>query len=68
MLNPRDSYELNQTASPYANVIAISKRARQISEEAEENHVVMNEKSLKIAIAEFVDDKYRVDPIVVENE
>ena len=54
MLNPRDTYELNQLASPYANVIAISKRARAISEEAEEEHVIMAEKPLKIAIEEFV--------------
>ena len=57
MLNPKDSYELNQIASPYANVIAISKRARQISEEAMENHEIMTDKSLKVAIAEFVENK-----------
>ena len=54
MLNPRDTYELNQLASPYANVIAISKRARAISEEAEEEHIIITEKPLKIAIEEFV--------------
>lgn len=68
MLNPKDSYELNQIASPYANVIAIAKRARQISEEAEANHEIMSEKSLKLAIAEFVDNKYKVDPIVTEED
>ena len=68
MLNPKDSYELNQVNSPYANVIAISKRARQISEEAAENHEIMTEKPLKIAIAEFVDRKYKVDPIVTDED
>ncbi len=68
MLNPKDSYELNQIASPYANVIAISKRARQISEEAMENHEIMTDKSLKVAIAEFVENKYKVDPIVTEDD
>ena len=64
MLNPRDSYELNQMNSPYANVVAIAKRARQISEDAEKNHEIMAEKPLKLAIEEFVDNKYRVDEIV----
>lgn len=68
MLNPRDSYELNQINSPYANVVAIAKRARQISEEAENNHEIMTEKPLKIAIEEFVENKYRVDEIVTEEE
>ena len=68
MLNPRDSYELNQINSPYANVVAIAKRARQISEEAENNHEIMTEKPLKIAIEEFVGNKYRVDEIVAEEE
>ena len=68
MLNPRDSYELNQINSPYANVVAIAKRARQISEDAENNHEIMSEKPLKLAIAEFVDNKYRVDEIVAEED
>lgn len=68
MLNPRDSYELNQINSPYANVVAIAKRARQISEDAEKNHEIMAEKPLKLAIEEFVDKKYRVDDIVTEED
>lgn len=68
MLNPRDSYELNQINSPYANVVAIAKRARQISEDAEKNHEIMSEKPLKLAIEEFVEDKYRVDEIVTEDD
>lgn len=68
MLNPRDTYELNQLNSPYANVVAISKRAREISEEAEENHEIISEKPLKIAIDEFISDKYRVNKINVEED
>ena len=68
MLNPRDSYELNQINSPYANVVAIAKRARQISEDAEKNHEIMSEKPLKLAIEEFVEDIYRVDEIVTEED
>ena len=68
MLNPRDTYELNQLASPYANVIAISKRARAISEEAEEEHRIITERPLKIAIEEFVEGKYKVDKVVTDEE
>lgn len=68
MLNPRDTYELNQLNSPYANVVAISKRARRISEEAEENHQIISEKPLKIAIAEFMDGKYTVDEVETDEE
>lgn len=68
MLNPNDTYNLNQLNSPYANVVAIAKRARQISEEAEENHEIISEKPLKLAIAEFIGDKYRVNKITVEED
>ena len=68
MLNPNDTYRLNQLNSPYANVVAIAKRARQISEDAEKNHEIISEKPLKIAIAEFIGDKYRVNKINVEED
>lgn len=53
-------YNLNQKNSPYANVIAVSKRAREISEAYEEQHEIMTEKPLKIAINEFAKDKCRI--------
>lgn len=68
MLNPNDTYNLNQLNSPYANVVAIAKRARKISENAEENHEIMSEKPLKIAIKEFMDDKYRVNKVNTEED
>lgn len=68
MLNPKDTYDLNQVNSPYANVIAVSKLARKISDAADERHEIMNEKPLKLAIEEFVEDKYRVGKIVVEDD
>ena len=68
MLNPNDTYDLNQLSSPYANVVAIAKRARQISEEAEENHEIISEKPLKIAIAEFIDEKYTVNKVNLEED
>lgn len=68
MLNPKDSYTLNQQNSPYANCIATAKRARAISEEDEANHVIRTEKTLKIAIEEFVGGKYKVDPIKIDED
>ena len=65
MLNPKDSYNLNQKNSPYANCIATAKRARQLSGDAEERHIALEEKPLKLAIEEFVDGKYKVDPVRV---
>jgi len=60
LLNPADMYNLNQKNSPYANVIAVSKRAREISEAYEEQHEIMTDKPLKLAIGEFVQDKCRI--------
>lgn len=68
MLNPKDSYDLNQLSSPYANCIATAKLARAISEENEKEHIITTEKPLKTAIEEFVKGKYKVDAIKVEEE
>lgn len=68
MLNPKDSYDLNQINSPYANCIATSKLARAISEENEKEHIITTDKPLKVAIAEFVDGKYKVDAIKVDED
>ena len=45
-------------------MIATAKRAREISESAEENHEIMTEKPVSIAISEIIDGKY----VVVEPE
>ena len=68
MLNPNDTYNHNQLNSPYANGVAIAKRARKIREDAEENHEIISEKPLKLAIAEFIGDKYRVNKVYVEED
>lgn len=68
MLNPKDSYTLNQKNSPYANCIATAKRARQISGEWAEKKEIHEEKPLKIAIEEFVENKYKVDPIKIDED
>jgi DNA-directed RNA polymerase subunit K/omega len=61
-------YNLNQKNSPYANVIAVSKRAREISEAYEEQHEIMTEKPLKLAIGEFVQERCRIIKASIKTE
>ena len=64
MLNPDLRKVLQNNTSRYSLVIATAKRAREISEQAEEDHVIMTEKPVSIAISEIVDGKY----VIVEPE
>ncbi|MBQ7540886.1 MAG: DNA-directed RNA polymerase subunit omega [Clostridia bacterium] len=64
MLNPDLRNVLKNHTSRYSLVIAAAKRAREISEQAEENHEIMTEKPVSIAISEIIDGKY----VVVEPE
>ncbi len=53
MLRPAMSEILKKDESCYAFVIEVAKRAREIALEAEENHVVLEEKPVKLAVDEF---------------
>ena len=64
MMNPDLRPLLKDHTSRYSLVIATAKRAREISEQAEEDHEIMTEKPVSIAISEIVNGKY----IVVEPE
>ena len=64
MLNPDLRNLLRNHTSRYSLVIATAKRAREISEQAEENHEIMTEKPVSIAISEIMEGKY----VVVEPE
>lgn len=46
----------------YSFVVAIAKRARQISEKANEEGVILEEKPVKTAVREFVEGKFRIAP------
>jgi DNA-directed RNA polymerase subunit omega len=46
--------------SRYSLAIAIAKRAREITSEAEQNGEVLLEKPVNIAIGEFKEDKYKI--------
>ncbi|HBG55413.1 MAG TPA: DNA-directed RNA polymerase subunit omega, partial [Ruminococcaceae bacterium] len=47
----------------------ISKRARQIAEEAEKNHTVLDEKPVELAVREYVNHKFTmVEKVGRENQ
>lgn len=53
MLAPNDIEELQGKNSRYAVVIGVAKRARQITEEAEENKEILIDKTVSLAIKDF---------------
>lgn len=60
MLYPPVPELLQHVEGRYLLVNAIAKRAREISEEAEENHEPLTEKPVTLAIHEIADGKYYV--------
>lgn len=44
----------------YSFVIAIAKRARQISEKANDEGIILDEKPVQISVKEFVEGKFRI--------
>ncbi len=64
MLNPDLRNVLKDHTSRYSLVTATAKRAREISEDAEENKIIMTEKPVSIAIDEIIKGKY----VIIEPE
>ena len=60
MLNPAAAQIIGQSSSPYSLVIAVAKRAREISEEYEENNQILVEKPVKLAVDELCENRYRI--------
>ena len=50
----------------YSLVVGISKRARQISEKAEEEGELLEEKPVKMAIRDFIEDRVEIVPPTAE--
>lgn len=46
----------------YSFVVAIAKRARQISEKANDEGKILDEKPVQLAVKEFVEGKFRIAP------
>lgn len=64
MFNPDLRGVLKNHLSRYSLVTATAKRAREISENAEENKIIMTEKPVSIAIDEIIKGDY----VIVEPE
>lgn len=61
MLNPDLRNVLTGKTSRYSLVIATAKRAREISEVAEEKGEIIVEKPVTLAVNEFIDGKYIIE-------
>lgn len=59
--NPDLSSVLTGHISRYSLVRATAKRAREISEEAEEDNIILVEKPVSIAIDELINHKYEIE-------
>ncbi|MBQ2904443.1 MAG: DNA-directed RNA polymerase subunit omega [Clostridia bacterium] len=64
MFNPDLRDVLKNHLSRYSLVTATAKRAREISENAEENKIIMTEKPVSVAIDEIIRGEY----VIVEPE
>ncbi len=60
MLRPAISEILKNNESYYSLVIAVAKRARQLSDEFVKEKSVVEEKPVKIAIDEFARGEYKI--------
>ena len=64
MFNPDLRNVLKDHLSRYSLVTATAKRAREISENAEENKIIMTEKPVSVALEEILAGEY----VIVEPE
>lgn len=60
MLRPAAVQILKNNESPYSLVIAVAKRARDITEDTFEKKVVLNERPVVKAVNEFASGEYRL--------
>ncbi len=66
--NPSLQGVLTDHLSRYSLVIATAKRAREISEAAEENGEILTEKTVSLALEEIVDGKIKIiEPEEIRN-
>lgn len=60
MLRPTDIESLKGEKSRYAVVIGVAKRARDISEQAEQDGVILIEKPVSLAINDLTEGDYKI--------
>lgn len=68
MIKPIADLILSPEQSRYSLVIAVSKRARQITEEAEKNKIILDDKPVQMAVQEYVDHKISMVEKVSPND
>lgn len=61
MFNPDLKKMLKNVNSRYSLVVGTAKRAREIRDEAVENNIILNEKTVSTAIEEIYDGKYVIE-------
>ena len=61
MLRPSDNIIKTAHNSHYALVIAVAKRAREITQDCEEHVKILIEKPVDLAVRDFVAGKYDID-------
>lgn len=61
-LRPTEVPEVTGDQSRYSLVIAVAKRARQISEEAEKNGEIIVEKPVDLAVQDMMQHRYSIVP------
>ncbi len=57
MLNPSIGKLINEYENRYDLVIGVARRARQISNRAEQNEEILTEKTVTLALNELADEK-----------
>lgn len=60
MLRPTDIEKLKGNESRYAVVVGVAKRAREIADEAEQEGVILVEKTVSLAINDFSNGDYKI--------
>jgi DNA-directed RNA polymerase subunit omega len=63
MLKPAMTKIIGENGDAYSFVVAVAKRAREISDHAEENNEVLDVKPVRLAVDEFADGecKYTIE-------
>ncbi len=60
MLRPAATQLLKNGESTYSLVIAVAKRAREITDEAYEEKLKLNEKTVKMAVEQLSNGEYKI--------
>ena len=64
MLRPSMYQIISKNDSYYEFVVAVSQRARDIADAADEEHVILTDKPVSVAVKEFAEGKVKVSDFV----